>query len=106
MKIRSNLYMFLLTCMLVLSACGGTYADLAPTSAPAAAAPTNAPAVQPTAAPAVQPTAVFEAVTDPATEPTVGAAAVSASGAFAWRDQVLRNDAVAISRYSDFFVLW
>lgn len=86
MNIRSSLGMSLLTCLFVLSACGGT---------PAAPAPTSAPAAQPTAE--AQPTAVFEAVTDPGAEPTVGVAQVDASGALAWRDQVLRNDAVAIS---------
>jgi plastocyanin len=82
---------------LSLSAC--ISAPVAPTPTSAPAAPTSAPATQPpqpTAAPA-QPTAVFETVTDAGVEPTVGPIAPTVTGALAWRDQVLRNDAVAIS---------
>lgn len=93
--------LLVLIAALTLGACGGAPAAQAPTAAPAATAaqPTAAPAAQPTAAPAVQPTPAFESVTD--VEPTIGVeptiAAVQASGALAWRDQILRNDAVAIN---------
>jgi plastocyanin len=89
----------LLVLALLLSACGGTPAQEAPTAAPAAAAPTAAAQEAPTAA--VQPTPTFESVTDVGKEPTVAAlptaAPVAASGALSWRDQVLRNDQVIVA---------
>lgn len=76
---------------LLLNACGGTPAAVSPTTAPATAVTATQPAGATTAA--AQPTPSFESVTD--TEPTIGAA--PASGAMAWRDQVLRNDATFVS---------
>jgi plastocyanin len=82
---------------LTLNACGGgTPSAESPTAAPAAQPPT-AVGAQPTAARAAgstQPTPTFERVND--AEPTI-AATPQASAALAWRDQVLRNDAVIIS---------
>ncbi len=80
---------------LLLAACGGTPAAELPTAAPAAQPTAVEPTVgaQPTSAPTAPPTPTFEPITD--TEPTVGA--VQASGALAWRDQVLRNDSTIIS---------
>src|SRR5262245_13641896 len=86
----------LIIAALLLSACGGGAPAASPTTAPAAEAPTTAAAAQPTSAPpttAAAPTPTFEKVSD--TEPTVGA--VQATGALAWRDQILRNDAVVIT---------
>src|SRR5690349_20002206 len=81
----------LLVIVALLSACGVAPANQAPTTAPAAAQPTVGAA--PTAA--AQPTPTLEQVTVVGTEPTIAAAptaapTVQASGALAWRDQVLR----------------
>ena len=96
MNIRGRFGLVMLFAALILSACGGAPAVESPTAASVAQS-TTAPATQPTAAataaPATQPTPSFESVTD--TEPTIGA--VQASGALAWRDQVLRNDMVIVS---------
>jgi plastocyanin len=82
--------MMMLSAALVLSACAGGAAEPSPTAAPA----TQAPATQlATAAPVVQATPTFEAAID--LEPTVPA--LQASGTLAWRDQVLRNDAVVVA---------
>src|SRR5262245_22213879 len=81
---------------MLLSACGGAPAAEAPTAAPAPPTAVPAPTTAPTAAAAPTasvPTPTFESVSDQ--EPTVGA--VAASGTLGWRDQILRNDAVVIS---------
>jgi plastocyanin len=96
LKIYRLLGLLSLVTALLLSACGGAPAAEAPTAAPAA--PTAAPAATaaPTTAPAPTaglPTPTFESVSDQ--EPTVGAP--TASGTLGWRDQILRNDAVFIS---------
>lgn len=83
MKFSHLIRIIPITSMIILGACAG---------APAAPAATDVPA-QSTAAAAVQPTAAFEDVTD--VEPTIGA--IAADGSLAWRDQILRNDAVAVS---------
>ncbi len=79
---------------LTLSACGGAETTESPTDVPAAQPVSTA---APAAAPA-QPTPTFERISD--AEPTIAAAPQTnpaAVGALAWRDQVLRNDAVIVS---------
>ncbi len=77
--------------LLVLSACGSPAAS-EPTQ-PSAAQPTSVPATAVAAAP---PTPTFEAVTDEPIDLEPTTSVVQPSGTLAWRDQVLRNDMVAI----------
>ncbi|MCG8350551.1 MAG: cupredoxin domain-containing protein [Chloroflexales bacterium] len=86
MKFQKLSGVLVLLVALVLGACGGSPPAESPT-ATTAADPT------PTTQPTLQPTPTFESVSD--VEEVVGASA--ASGALAWRDQILRSDAIVVS---------
>jgi plastocyanin len=90
MHIRRFFGIIMLSAALVLSACAGGAAE--PTTAPATQAPVQATELA-TAAPVAQATPTFETAID--LEPSVPA--LQASGTLAWRDQVLRNDAVIVA---------
>jgi plastocyanin len=82
MKFRKLFGVLVLLVALVLSACGGSPPAESPTATTAAVA-----------TPTAQPTPTFESVSDVQTV----VSAPAASGALAWRDQILRNDAIVIS---------
>lgn len=85
MRLRPRLAAFLCMLILGLSACGGNVAVVEPTATPSAP-PTVVPsATVAQATPTVAPTV----------EPTV--AVPPASGTLAWRDQILRSDAVVVA---------
>jgi plastocyanin len=93
LNIRRLFGLLVIVAALTLSACGGGATTEAPTVAPAAQPPSTAAPAAP-----AQPTPTFEHISD--TEPTIAAApqtGPAAAGALAWRDQVLRNDAVIVS---------
>ncbi len=89
----------------LLAACAPAASPPQPTSAPAAAAPTTAPAAKPTTAPAAQPT------TAPAAAPTAAPTAAPAAQPAAQPAQVARNRQLILmwagkdGKYTD-FELW